>query len=130
VDKYSKNHILKLLITKCEEIKMNKEEQSYLYLIPSYIAINIYVPFTAKFYGYSMFLLGVYYVIKTQNNEALMAAAYIAGAEVLLRMTGGNVTYEFSKYGVMFFVPLGCILKGFPKDNTLLDFFCYYWFLV
>jgi hypothetical protein len=29
--------------------------------------------------------LGVYYVVKTQkkNNEALMAAAYIAGAEVL-----------------------------------------------
>jgi hypothetical protein len=30
-----------------------------------------------------------------------MAAAYIAGAEVLLRMTGGNISYEFSKYGVM-----------------------------
>jgi hypothetical protein len=101
---------------------MNKEEQSYLYLIPTYIAINIYVPFTAKFYGYSMFLLGVYYVIKTQNNEALMAAAYIAGAEVLLRMTGGNVTYEFSKYGVMFLF-IGMYFKGFSKGQYLTGFF-------
>jgi hypothetical protein len=38
--------------------------------------------------------------MKTQNrnHEAFdMAAAYITGSEVLLRMTGGNITYEFSK---------------------------------
>jgi hypothetical protein len=65
-----------------------------------------------------MFILGVYYVIKTQNrnNEALMAAAYIAGAEVLLRMTGGNISYEFSKYGVMLFVLMGMYFSGFAKS--------------
>tara|TARA_R110000868_G_scaffold14457_4_gene67346 strand:- start:4915 stop:6258 length:1344 start_codon:yes stop_codon:yes gene_type:complete len=99
---------------------MKKEEQFYLYLILFHIGIGIcvfLVPFTAKIYGYSMFVLGVYFVIKTQNrnNEALMAAAYIAGAEVLLRMTGGNVTYEFSKYGVMLFIFLGMYYRGFSK---------------
>jgi hypothetical protein len=102
---------------------MKKEEQFYLYLILVHVAIGIgifVVPFAAKLYGYSMFALGVYFVIKTQNknNEALMAAAYIAGAEVLLRMTGGNITYEFSKYGVMLFVLMGMYFSGFSKSAT------------
>jgi hypothetical protein len=99
---------------------MKKEELTYLYLVLFHVAIGfiIYlIPFTAKMYGYSMFILGTYYVIKTQNrnNEALMAAAYIAGAEVLLRMTGGNITYEFSKYGVMLFILMGMYFSGFSK---------------
>jgi hypothetical protein len=99
---------------------MKKEEQAYFYLVLFHVAIGLVIyliPFTAKIYGYSMFVLGVYYVIKTQNrnNEALLAAAYIAGAEVLLRMTGGNITYEFSKYGVMIFIFLGMYFSGFSK---------------
>jgi hypothetical protein len=99
---------------------MKKEESSYLYLILFHVAIGIMIfllPFTAKLYGYSIFILGGYFVIKTQNrnNEALMAAAYIAGSEVLLRMTGGNITYEFSKYGVMIFVFIGMYFSGFSK---------------
>lgn len=102
---------------------MKKEEQSYLYLILLHVFIGfvIYlVPFTAKLYGYSIFILGAYFVIKTQNrnNEALMAAAYIAGSEVLLRMTGGNISYEFSKYGVMIFVFIGMYFSGFSKGAT------------
>jgi hypothetical protein len=78
------------------------------------------LPFTAKLYGYSIFILGFYFVIKTQNrnHEALMAAAYITGSEVLLRMTGGNITYEFSKYGVIIFILLGMYYKGFSKGAT------------
>lgn len=99
---------------------MKQEEQSYLYLILFHVAIGVIIflfPFTAKIYGYSMFVLGTYHVIKTQNknNEALMAAAYIAGAEVLLRMSGGNITYEFSKYGVMLFILMGMYFSGFSK---------------
>jgi hypothetical protein len=99
---------------------MTKEETNYLYLILLHVAIGIVIylfPFASKLYGYTMFLLGGYYVIKTQNrnNEALMAAAYIAGSEVLLRMTGGNITYEFSKYGVMLFILIGMYFKGFSK---------------
>jgi hypothetical protein len=99
---------------------MKKEEQSYLYLILFHIFIGflIYVfPFTAKIYGYSILIYGANYIIKTQNknNEALIVAAYVVGAEVLLRMTGGNVTYEFSKYGVMIFIFLGMYYSGFSK---------------
>jgi hypothetical protein len=102
---------------------MKKEEQFYFYLILSHVAVGMMVfllPFTAKLYGYSVFILGFYFVIKTQNrnHEALMAAAYITGSEVLLRMTGGNITYEFSKYGVMIFIFLGMYYRGFSKGAT------------
>jgi hypothetical protein len=102
---------------------MKKEDLSYLYLILFQVAIGIGIyllPFTAKLYGYSIFILGIYFVIKTQNrnNEALIAAAYITGSEVLLRMTGGNISYEFSKYGVMIFVFIGMYFSGFSKSAT------------
>jgi hypothetical protein len=99
---------------------MKKEERFYFYLILFHVAIGMTIyllPFTAKLYSYSIFIFGAYFVIKTQNrnNEALMAAAYIVGSEVLLRMTGGNITYEFSKYGVMIFIFIGMYYSGFSK---------------
>jgi hypothetical protein len=102
---------------------MKKEEQTYLYLILFHVAIGIMVyvlPFTAKLYGFSIFILGTYFVIKTQNknHQALMVAAYITGSEVLLRMTGGNISYEFSKYGVMIFLFIGMYYSGLSKGAT------------
>jgi hypothetical protein len=102
---------------------MKKEEQTYLYLILFHVFIGVMLyllPFTAKIYGYSIFILGIYFVIKTQNrnHQALMAAAYITGSEVLMRMTGGNITYEFSKYGVMIFVFIGMFYNGLSKGAT------------
>jgi hypothetical protein len=99
---------------------MKKEESSYLYLVLFHVFVGLViylVPFTAKLYGYTIFILGCYFVMKNQNrnNEALMAAAYITGSEVLLRMTGGNISYEFSKYGVMFFVFIGMYFSGSSK---------------
>lgn len=102
---------------------MTKEEIAYLNLILLHIGIGFLIfilPFTAKIYGYLIFILGLYYVIKTQNrnHEALLLAAYVVGAEVLLRMTGGNITYEFSKYGVMIFIFLGMYYTGFSRGAT------------
>ncbi len=49
---------------------------------------------------------------ENRNNEALMAAAYIAGAEVFFRMTGGMVFYETGKYMVIIFLIIGMFFKG------------------
>jgi hypothetical protein len=76
---------------------------------------DLSVAFTAKLYGYSMFVLGVYYVVKTQNKIIRPDGCGLYKAEVLLRMTGGNISYEFSKYGVMLFILMGiyfAVLKG------------------
>lgn len=99
---------------------MKKEELSYLYLILFHVFIGVmaYVlPFTAKIYWYSIFIFGVYYIIKKQNrnNEALMVAAYVVGSEVFLKMTGGNPLYEIAKYEVIIFVFIGMFYSGFSK---------------
>ena len=102
---------------------MKKEDQSYLYLILIHLVIGVVgflLPFTAKIYGYSIFIFGVIYIIKNQNrnNEVLIAAAYVVGSEVFLRMTGGNPLYEISKYGVMVFIFIGMYFSGFSKNAT------------
>jgi hypothetical protein len=99
---------------------MKKEDQFYLYLILLHVvigALGFVLPFTTKIYGYSIFICGLYYIIKSQNrnNEALIVAAYVVGSEVFLRMTGGNPLYEISKYGVMVFILLGMYYSGFSK---------------
>lgn len=99
---------------------MKKEDLLYLNLILFHVAIGATVfvlPFISKIYGYSILLFGVYYIIKKQNknNEALMAAAYVVGSEVFLRMTGGNPLYEISKYAVMLFVFIGMYFSGFSR---------------
>ena len=67
----------------------------------------------------SFLLLGtmvffVFYIIlkENRNNEALMAAAYIAGAEVFYRMNGAMVFYETGKYSVILFLLIGMFYKG------------------
>ncbi|MCM8569228.1 O-antigen ligase family protein [Gramella jeungdoensis] len=49
---------------------------------------------------------------KNRGNEALMAAAYIAGGEVFFRQTGAVIFYETGKYAVMIFLLIGMFFKG------------------
>ena len=100
---------------------MDKYEKKYIALVLLHVAIGVLIyliPPISKLYGFSIFILGLYYVIKTRNrnNEVLIVAAYIVGSEVFLRMTGGNILYEFSKYGVMIFLSLGMYYSGFSKN--------------
>jgi hypothetical protein len=100
---------------------MKNEDKAYFNIILFHAVLGLLVylvPFVAKIYGYAIYIFGVLYVIKKQNkqNEALIAAAYVVGSEVFLRMTGGNPTYEISKYGVMVFVFIGMYYSGFSKS--------------
>lgn len=102
---------------------MTKNEVLYLKLILFHVGMGFLVflfPFVSKIYGLAIVIFGAFYIIKKQNrnNEALMVAAYIVGSEVFLRMTGGNMLYEISKYEVMFFIFIGMIYSGFSKSAT------------
>ena len=102
---------------------MKKDEILYLYLIAIHSGIGMIVyiaPFLSLLYGYSIVIFGALLIIKRQNrnNEALIAAAYVVGSEVFLRMTGGNPLYEISKYAVMIFLFIGMIYTGFSKNAT------------
>jgi hypothetical protein len=49
---------------------------------------------------------------KNRGNEALMAAAYIAGGEVFFRQTGALFFYETGKYAVIIYLLIGMFFKG------------------
>lgn len=100
---------------------MQNKEKNYLFLILVHLLLGVVIyaaPFVSKLYGYFILFGGVYFVVKTRNrnNEVLLAAAYIVGSEVFLRMTGGNPNHEFSKYGVILFLSTGMYYSGFSKN--------------
>ena len=100
---------------------MDNKDKNYFFLIALHALIGMVVyafPLFSKFYGYSIFFVSLFFIIKTRNknNEVLYAAAYIVGSEVFLRMTNGNPNHEFSKYGVMLFLSLGMFYSGFSKN--------------
>ena len=102
---------------------MKKEEIIYLNLILFHAGLGFVIfimPFLSIVYGYAIVILGAFYIIKKQNknNEALIAAAYVVGSEVFLRMTGGTPLYEISKYSVMVFLFIGMIYTGFSNNAT------------
>ncbi|UOK43800.1 MULTISPECIES: O-antigen ligase family protein [Flavobacterium] len=105
---------------------MKKKEISYSELVLLHILIGIsvyFLPLFSKLYALAIVLLGFYIIIKKKNanNEALYVAAYVVGAEVFLRMTGGNFGEQFAKYVVMGSLGFGMYYRGFSK-NALLYF--------
>ena len=100
---------------------MLNKEKNYFILIILHVILGVVVFLSPKLsvvYGLLIFFVGAFFVIKTRNknNEVLYAAAYIVGAEVFLRMTGGNLLYEFGKYGVIIFLIIGMFYSGFSKN--------------
>ena len=95
--------------------KFVNQEYVKLLLLHLGVAFGIYL-----YEGFSfIYFLGVfgYFLFITlqnqnRNNEALMAAAYIAGAEVFWRMTDALVFYETGKYAVILFLTIGLFFKG------------------
>ncbi len=100
---------------------MKAEDRKYIILIALHVLLGVLIFLfrpIASLYSAAILLLGIYYVLKTgnKNNEVLFVSAYIVGSEVFLRMTGGSILYEFSKYGVMIFLLLGMFYSGFSKN--------------
>lgn len=74
-------------------------------------------PPLSKIYVLLIILIGFYIVVKNnnKNNEILYVIAYIAGSEVFIRTTNGNLFHEFGKYSILLFAFLGFVYNGFPK---------------
>jgi hypothetical protein len=100
---------------------MQTKQKNYLFLIGIHVFLGglVYiVPSFSKIYGFLILGLSAYFIFKTRNknNEVLFAAAYIVGSEVFLRMTGGNINYEFAKYAITVLMFLGMFYSGFSKN--------------
>jgi len=88
--------------------------------------------FLSTYYGLFIILLGTYFILeKPDPNEKypLVFSAYIVGLEVLLRMTGANLFWEFGKYAMIYFLILGLLRKN-NRVQIFLQFYyisyCYY----
>tara|TARA_R100000935_G_scaffold7556_1_gene15956 strand:- start:163 stop:1521 length:1359 start_codon:yes stop_codon:yes gene_type:complete len=93
------------------------ESFSYIEILLLHIvmagAIYLYRPFSGMIlFGVLLYFTFIIIQNENRNNEALMAAAYIAGAEVFFRMTDGMVFYETGKYSVIIFLVIGMFFKG------------------
>lgn len=106
---------------------MNKSEINYINLALIHVGIAFaifYIPFLSKIYAILIAIFGVYYIItnNNRNNEVLYVSAYLIGAEVFLRMTGGNLNNEYIKVVVSILMLMGFVLSGFSKSSMM------YWF--
>lgn len=109
---------------------MLKQQKSYFFLISLHIALAIIIfiiPFLSKIYGLLIPIIGLLYMLKTQNkgNEVLFVCGYIIGSEVFLRMTEGNIVHEIAKYEVIVFMILGMFFSGFSKKSLLYILFLF-----
>jgi O-antigen ligase len=107
----------------------SKNSLSYSKLIIIHLIIGFVVflfPLFTKLYSILIIGFGLILILKSKNanNEALVAAAYLVGAEVLLRMTGGVPLYEFGKYGILLFLFIGMLYQGFSKSSFI------YWIFI
>jgi hypothetical protein len=90
------------------------KNSNYIKLIVLHILIALAVyslEVLSKVYILGIFLYFSNKIYTSQPSQktihVLMACSYVVGAEVFLRMTGGNFLYELSKYLVIFFCLMG-----------------------
>jgi hypothetical protein len=80
--------------------------------------VIINVKLLAQLYFISIFVFFTIAIINSKDKTyfALAGAAYIACAEVFLRMTEATPFWEMGKYTVIYFVGLGILYKGFKLE--------------
>lgn len=101
-------------------IKVNRKEKNYILLILLHIVIGLvvfFIPPLSKPLAALVFLVGLFLIVKNQNKnqEVLLASGYIVGSEILFRMTGGIIIYEFAKYSIIIYMLMGMYYNGFSK---------------
>ncbi|AUS04107.1 O-antigen ligase family protein [Pseudotamlana carrageenivorans] len=75
----------------------------------------MYFLFTTVFFSYKI----VNASKKYKSFYVLVACAYVVGVEVFLRMNGGTVFYEASKYLVILFSLIGIFSNGFSNQALI-----------
>ncbi len=112
-----------------------KTNITYSSAILFHVAIGMLIYFNeslSKLYFWIALAYFIYRITASPQNmktfEVLKACAYFVGAEVLLRMTRGAISYEAGKYVVIVFVMIGMLYKGLSGKGY--PYFIYLMFLV
>ncbi|MFN3942537.1 MAG: O-antigen ligase family protein [Flavobacterium sp.] len=97
-----------------------------IFLVHIGLGLLLYLfPGVAKLITIAIFVFGLYWIIQNEDRDAqtLYAAAYVVGAEVLLRMFGATFFNEFGKYSIMIFAAVGIAYRGLQPLSFLFFFF-------
>ncbi len=109
---------------------MNKKQplniNSVLSLFHVVLGILLVIGIIAKVYSALIVVFGVMFIIrsKNENNEAALWGAYMVGAEVLFRMTGGMFFYELPKYSILLFLFTGLVVEK-KRHNVSVSYLIY-----
>lgn len=111
-----------------EKLLNNKLHLILLHLVFGFLGT---LPLFPSIFGLFSIIFPLY-IIYTEGNEneaAFMAAAYLVGAEVFIRMTGGFILYETGKYAVILFLVFG-MLSGRFKQAFSIQYLSYLFLLL
>lgn len=82
----------------------------------------------SKLISLSVLIYAIYDIVssKNENNQSFLWTSYFVSAEVLLRMTGGAISWELVKYIVVLLLSIGLLIekkkKGIPAVFLLYIF--------
>jgi len=114
---------------------MNRiNRQKILYLV-GHLLLGFLVhkfPFISTYYGLIIVSFGTYYILGKPDpleQYPLFFSSYVVGIEVLLRMAGSSLFWEFGKYSVIYFLLLG-ILRRSKKIQIYLPIVIYFLLLL
>ncbi|MBX2898811.1 MAG: O-antigen ligase family protein [Cyclobacteriaceae bacterium] len=105
-------------------------KEKILFVIVFHITIGLVLTITKSiaFYWQVMILiLGLMHIVQSGNrkNEAAIWAAYFAGMEVIVRMTGQYAFWEIGKYGVIAFLGTGIFISRSKYEPAYLLYFLF-----
>lgn len=90
--------------------------QTLLLLLGLHVVIGMALEFSAvlsTLHAFGAFALGLRFATTPgRHSEAVYVCGYIAGCDVLWRMTGARVFWEFSKYAVILLLVLVMLQRG------------------
>ncbi|RXP44845.1 O-antigen ligase domain-containing protein [Lutibacter sp. HS1-25] len=92
----------------------NATQHTLLALFHLALGVLLLSGFISKVYSILIVLIGFRAIVKSQNdkNQAIYWAAYMVGAEVLFRMSGGMIFHELPKYSVFLFLLTGLYVEN------------------
>lgn len=95
--------------------------QAYIQIIALHVLIGLLLFFfkpLSYVYTHLIILGGIIWIIRNKNagEEALVVAAYIAGSELLIRMTKGYFFWEYAKYSIIIVLFIGMYFKGIARN--------------
>lgn len=98
------------------------KNNSTLVLIHLLLGFLLTLPFVSKIVVAFVLLYATYdiYMHKNKNEEAFLWSGYFVSMEVLLRMTGGAISWELVKYVILVFLGLGLFVEKTKRGVPVL----------